>query len=80
MMSFAFLIAFGRHITHPTVEHMSGRKVSVETDSVMPVHFDGDPLGETPINCSVEPGAVRMLTPQIVPEALFLGNGKPFSS
>ncbi|MBN1825074.1 MAG: diacylglycerol kinase family lipid kinase [Candidatus Eisenbacteria bacterium] len=45
------------------IRHERGRRVRVETKPPMPVHIDGDLIGETPFETEVIPGGVRLLVP-----------------
>ncbi len=43
--------------------HYRVRELRVETDEPMPVHGDGDLLGETPFGVSIETGVLQVLVP-----------------
>lgn len=45
------------------VGYARGRTIRVETHPVRPVQLDGEPLGETPFEVSVVPGAVKIVIP-----------------
>lgn len=59
---------FGRMVTRridasPHVIRLRGRDIEIETDPPLPVQFDGDVDGETPVRLRMLPGAVRVLVP-----------------
>lgn len=63
-----FLRAFprvftGTHITHPKVTMLRGRQVRLETDPPLPVLLDGEICGLTPVEFTIEPGALSVLMP-----------------
>ena len=45
-------------------KHWQVREVKIEADPPQIIYGDGDPLGETPINISVVPKAIRVLAPR----------------
>ncbi len=47
----------------PHVIRLRGREVVIETDPPLPVQFDGDVDGETPVQLRMLPGAVRLVVP-----------------
>ncbi len=58
----------GRLITRdldasPYVIRLRGQEVEIETDPPLPVQFDGDVAGETPVRLRMLPGAVRIVVP-----------------
>jgi diacylglycerol kinase (ATP) len=53
----------GTHITHPKVTMLRGRQVRLETDPPLPVLLDGEVCGLTPVEFTVEPGALPVLMP-----------------
>lgn len=61
----------GRHRHAPGVWYRRSRHIRVETDPSAPVHLDGDPLLQTPIEIEVMPGALRALVPRPAAMRLF---------
>lgn len=58
----------GRMITRhldasPYVIRLRGRDVRIETDPPLPVQFDGDVDGDTPVRLRMLPGALRVVVP-----------------
>jgi YegS/Rv2252/BmrU family lipid kinase len=49
----------GMHLTDPAVRRFQAPAVVVETDRPFPIEVDGDYLGETPVEVTVEPAALR---------------------
>lgn len=49
----------GLHLSDPGVKRFRAERVTIETASSWPVEIDGDYLGETPIEISMLPGALR---------------------
>jgi len=47
----------------PYVVHMRAKKVTLETDPVLPIQLDGDVVSETPATFEVRPGAMRIVVP-----------------
>jgi len=56
----------GTHVTHPAVQVLSGRQVSLAADGVT-AYADGEFVSELPITIDVAPGALRVLTPGAPP-------------
>lgn len=52
----------GQHILHPAVAVLTGKKIEVMSDSPMLAHGDGEDLGETPIEVTVQKGAVNVIS------------------
>lgn len=52
----------GRHVDHPAVQMVRGRRVSLRAPGVM-AYADGEPFAPTPLAAEVVPGALRVLTP-----------------
>ncbi|ADL08975.1 diacylglycerol/lipid kinase family protein [Thermosediminibacter oceani] len=52
----------GKHKNHPAYEVFRGKKVRVEFERPTKVHADGDVIGTTPVEFSVEPGALKVIT------------------
>jgi diacylglycerol kinase (ATP) len=55
--------AMGRQIGRRGVIYQRGRRVRISSNRPLPVEVDGELFGATPIECSVEPRAVRFVTP-----------------
>jgi diacylglycerol kinase family enzyme len=54
----------------PDVEHYRGRRVEIRGDD-LPVHVDAEPVGTTPVQIRVKPGALRVLVPTTANRAIF---------
>jgi diacylglycerol kinase family enzyme len=50
----------GLHLSHPSVQRFRSGKLRIEADRPWPIEVDGDYLGETPVDISVLPGALRI--------------------
>ncbi len=50
----------GRHLDHPKIEHLRGRRITVESASPLPVALDGEQPGTTPATFEVVPQALRL--------------------
>lgn len=46
------------------VNYMTGKKILVDSDEPVAVEIDGDYVGDTPLEVTVEPGALPMLVPK----------------
>jgi len=51
----------GEHVRHREVEMMRSPTVRIETEEPAPVVADGEPAGTTPVELSVDPGALRVV-------------------
>jgi len=56
-------IVAGRRAYEPRVATYRSRAVEIGSASPLPARADGDPLGGTPVTCSVLPGALRVVVP-----------------
>lgn len=54
----------GKHIGHPKIEHLQGRRVSVDSPTRLPIALDGEQPGTTPATFEVVPGALRVRVPR----------------
>ncbi|MCG0275111.1 MAG: diacylglycerol kinase family lipid kinase [Thermosediminibacteraceae bacterium] len=52
----------GNHKNHPAYEVLRGKRVKIQFERPVKVHADGDVIGTTPVEFSVEPGAVKVVT------------------
>jgi diacylglycerol kinase (ATP) len=50
----------GTHVRHPRVHVRRARRVRVSGPTALPTHVDGEPVGATPVEFSIEPGALRL--------------------
>ncbi len=53
----------GTHLSHPKVELLRGKSVSVEADDQLPVQLDGEQPGTTPVQFELIPSALRLRVP-----------------
>ncbi len=60
-----------RHIADPEVDNFRARRVEITTSQALPVHVDGDYVGNTPIVMEVRPRALNLLVPSCAPASLF---------
>lgn len=63
-----FLTAFprvfkGTHVTHPKVTMLKASHITVESEPAMPILVDGEVMGRTPVEFTVQPGAIRVMQP-----------------
>jgi diacylglycerol kinase family enzyme len=54
----------GRHFQRGDVRYGRAKRVTIESRSPSPVEIDGDAAGFTPIDITIEPGALRILAPK----------------
>ncbi len=50
----------GTHLANPRVTSRAARVVAIEAPVPLPMHLDGEPVGETPVRLAVCPGALRL--------------------
>jgi YegS/Rv2252/BmrU family lipid kinase len=53
----------GRHLAHPKVDVVRGRRVSVEAATALPIALDGEQPGTTPAAFEIVPGALPVRVP-----------------
>jgi diacylglycerol kinase (ATP) len=53
----------GKHLGHPKIEVLHGRKVSVDAESPLPIVLDGEQPGTTPAVFELVPQALRVRVP-----------------
>ncbi len=61
-----------RHIDDPEVDIYRARRVEIRTSRRLPVHVDGDCVGETPVVIEILPKALNLLAPLGAPANLFM--------
>lgn len=54
----------GSHVTHPAVEHWTGRTVRVEGVERVRLETDGEPIGTTDVDALIVPRALTLRVPQ----------------
>lgn len=67
------LIAMGKHAQDPKVDIYRAHQVQVRAERPMPLHLDGDPVGFTPVNITVEPRVLKVVVPTWASGSLFEG-------
>lgn len=73
------LLLAGRHPRHPKVRVLRGREVVLRVAGpargagAVPVHADGDLVGELPVRFTVRSGGVRVIVPEGVPRTGVVG-------
>ena len=53
----------GKHLSHPKVDLVRARVVSVDAHDPLPIELDGEQVGTTPARFEVVPGALRVRVP-----------------
>ena len=53
----------GTHLSHPKIELLRSRRVSIDAREPMPVEVDGEQPGTTPVVFDVVPAALRVRVP-----------------
>ncbi len=61
-----------RHVQDPHVDIYRARRIEVLTARTLPVHVDGDYIGDTPVTIEVVPHALKLLVPRCAPANLFV--------
>lgn len=54
-------VYFGKHVNHPRVEILQGKKVRIETEVPLAKSFDGDLEGVTPYEAEIHPQATSVI-------------------
>lgn len=50
----------GEHITHPAVEFIRAKEITLALNTPMPAFSDGEPVGSAPVKTQIMPGALRV--------------------
>ena len=50
----------GDHVTHPAVEFITAKKITLSTQTQMPAFSDGEPVGSAPVTAQIAPGALKV--------------------
>jgi YegS/Rv2252/BmrU family lipid kinase len=67
LLSVAASLVAGNERAEP-LQHWQGRAIRVEADPPQPVQVDGEVLGESPVEATVLPGAVKVIVPRTTRE------------
>ena len=68
----ALRVLLNRHIADPKVEIYRARRVEIVTARPLPVHVDGDYIGNTPVLMEVVPKSLNLWVPSCAPASLFV--------
>ena len=58
-----FRTYMNRHRDHPSVSYLQARHVRIECERALPMEFDGDVNGCTPVELTVEPTSLKVILP-----------------
>lgn len=50
----------GEHVTHPAVEFIAAKKITLSSKTHMPAFSDGEPVGFAPVTAQIAPGALKV--------------------
>ena len=64
-------IALGQAAQNPQLINTRGRHIRITAKPPTAVHVDAEPMGVTPVEVKIQPGALRVIVPQTAPAALF---------
>ncbi|MBE2315292.1 diacylglycerol kinase family lipid kinase [Solirubrobacter sp. CPCC 204708] len=53
----------GSHLKDPAITLLQGSEITFEADRPFTAYADGDPIGDLPLTVTVQPGALRVVTP-----------------
>ena len=65
-------LIFRKHLENPEVDVYRAQRIEVRTYRPLPVHVDGDCIGNTPVILEVVPRALKLMVPQCAPASLFV--------
>ena len=63
LAAFSWAVWRGRHLARADVRTGRATRLTLEASAPVPVQVDGDPLGTTPVNVEVMPGALTLIAP-----------------
>jgi YegS/Rv2252/BmrU family lipid kinase len=69
-------VMLGYHLDDEDVTLVNGRHITIHTDQPIPAQTDGDRAGHSPLTCTIQPGALRLLVPDTAPDGLFSQPGE----
>lgn len=65
-------LIFRQHTRNPEVDFYRAERVEIRTHRPLPVHVDGDCIGNTPVILEVVPRALKLMVPRSAPASLFV--------
>lgn len=65
-------LVFKKHLDDPEVDLYRARRVEIRTHRPLPVHVDGDYIGNTPVIFEVIPRSLSLMVPRSAPSSLFM--------
>jgi YegS/Rv2252/BmrU family lipid kinase len=65
-------LVFRKHLDDPQVDLYRARRVEIRTHRPLPVHVDGDCIGNTPVIFEVIPRSLNLMVPRSAPSSLFV--------
>jgi len=68
----ALKLFLNRHIQDPHVDFFRARCIEISTFRPLPVHVDGDYIGNTPVVIEAIPRAINLMIPSCAPASLFV--------
>jgi len=80
LVRYSIVIGLDGQSFDPNIERIQAKHVRIETDTPTPFHLDAEPGGLTPLACTIAPGALRILVPEMTPKGLFGQLGTPLSA
>lgn len=64
LLSYFLAVRRGAHLARPGVRHGRARRIVLRSEKPAPIQIDGDAAGFTPVNISVQPKALRVVSMQ----------------
>ncbi len=75
LVRYSIVVGLDGQSFDPNIERIRASRVTIETETPAPFHVDAEPAGSTPLACTIQPGALRILVPQTAPVGLFENPG-----
>ena len=77
LFRYSIMVGLDGQSFDPNIERIQTTRVTIETTAPSPFHLDAEPAGSTPLACTIQPGALRILVPNTTPAGLFEKPGVP---
>ncbi len=77
LLRYSIVVGLDGQSFDPNIERVQGKHVRIETNAPAPFHLDAEPGGSTPLDCTIQPGALRILVPAATQKGLFVEPGTP---